>query len=107
MGRGDHLGEFEQIVMLAIGRLKDDAYGMRIRREIAERTGRNPSLGAVYATLDRLTDKGVVHLRRDASAGRAQWFFTLTPEGVTALERAREIQNKMWAGLRLSRGSGE
>jgi len=107
MGRGDHLGEFEQIVMLAIARLGDDAYGMRIRREIDARSGRSPALGAVYATLDRLTDKGLVLLRRDSAGGRAQWFFTVTPQGVAALEKAREIQNRMWAGLRLRRGSAK
>jgi DNA-binding PadR family transcriptional regulator len=106
MGRGDFLGEFEQIVMLAVARLKDDAYGMRIRGEIAARTGRNPSLGAVYATLDRLTDKGVVHLRRVETTSRARWFFTLTSEGVAALARARDIQNRMWAGVRLPQRGG-
>lgn len=106
MGRGDFLGEFEQIVMLAVARLKDDAYGMRIRTEIAERTGRNPSLGAVYATLDRLTDKGIVHLRREETTSRARWFFTLTSDGMTALARARDIQNRMWAGVQLPRTGG-
>jgi len=50
---------------------------------------------------DRLTEKGAVRLRRDDGAGRARWFFSLTPEGVTALEKAREIQARMWAGVRL------
>ena len=105
MGRGDYLGEFEQIVLLATARLEGDAYGMSIRHEIEARSGRKPSLGAVYATLDRLTDKGLVHLRPDAGTGRARWFFTVTPQGVTALEKAREISDRMWAGLRL-RGRG-
>ncbi len=101
--RGDHLGEFEQIVMLAVARLDDEAYGMEIRREIESRSGRAASLGAVYATLDRLTDKGVLRVRRDDTGGRPRWFFTLTPEGVTALETAREIQARMWSGLSLRR----
>ena len=101
--RGDHLGEFEQIVMLAVARLGDDAYGMKIRQEIEARTGRAASLGAVYSTLDRLADKDVLRVRRDDSAGRPRWFFTLTPAGVIALETAREIQTRMWAGLSLRR----
>ena len=101
--RGDHLGEFEQIVMLAVARLGDDAYGMRIRREIESRTGRAASLGAVYATLDRLADKDLLRVRRDETAGRPRWFFTLTPAGVAAIETARDIQTRMWAGLSLKR----
>jgi len=101
--RGDHLGEFEQIVMLAVARLDPDAYGMKIRQEIGSRAGRAASLGAIYATLDRLTDKDLLRVRHDESAGRPRWFFTLTPAGVRALETAREIQTQMWAGLSLRR----
>ena len=103
MARGDYLGEFEQLVMLAVARLGDDAYGMTIRREIESRTSRAASLGAVYATLDRLTDKGLVRVRRDEQPGRPRWFFTLTPGGIGALETARAIQTRMWAGLTLRR----
>ncbi len=102
--RGDYLGEFEQIVMLAVARLGDDAYGMRIRREIESRAGRSTSLGAVYATLDRLTDKNMVRVRHDQSAGRARWFFTLTPAGTEALQESRRAQMRMWSGLSLRRG---
>jgi DNA-binding PadR family transcriptional regulator len=102
--RGDYLGEFEQIVMLAVARLGDSAYGMDIRREIETRTGRVASLGAVYATLDRLTDKGALRVRQDdTGGGRPRWFFTLTPDGIAALQTAREIQTQMWAGLSLRR----
>lgn len=100
--RGDYLGEFEQIVMLAVARL-NEAYGMEIRGEIEARTGRAASLGAVYATLDRLADKGLLRVRHDDAGGRPRWFFTLTPQGVTALETAREIQARMWSGLSLRR----
>jgi DNA-binding PadR family transcriptional regulator len=101
--RAGNLGEFEQIVMLAVARLGDDAYGMRIRQEIETRASRRASLGAVYATLDRLTDKDLLRVRRDDSAGRPRWFFTLTADGVTAIEAARETQARMWAGLSLKR----
>src|SRR5947208_348468 len=60
MGRGDYLGEFEQVVLLAVARLEDEAYGMRVREEIEARAGRRTSIGAVYATLARLVSKGDV-----------------------------------------------
>ena len=104
--RGDYLGEFEQIVMLAVARLPDSAYGMEIRREIESRTGRSASLGAVYATLDRLTEKDLLRVKREDGPGRPRWFFSLTPEGVSALEAAREVQDQMWSGLSLRRAKG-
>jgi len=58
--RGAYLGEFEQVVLLALVRLGDGAYGLRIRREIETRTSREVSIGAVYATLDRLESQGLV-----------------------------------------------
>ena len=60
MGKGDYLGEFEMVVMLTLGRLGARAYGMTIRLEIEERTGRSVSIGAVYTTLRRLQRKGFV-----------------------------------------------
>jgi DNA-binding PadR family transcriptional regulator len=103
MGRGDYLGEFEQIVLLAVARLGDSPYGMRIRREIENRSGRPVTIGAVYATLDRLEDKRLVRSREDQTGGRARRFFDLTPAGVDALEISRAMQQRMWAGLRLRR----
>jgi PadR family transcriptional regulator PadR len=101
VGSTGYLGEFEQVVLLAVARLGQDAYGMRIRREIEERAARATSIGAVYATLDRLEAKGYVQARDDASGGRARRFFDVTPAGRDALESARELQARMWAGLRL------
>ena len=59
----DYLGEFEQIVLLAVARLGDEGYGMSIRREIEETAGRSVSIGAVYATLERLEKKSLVSTR--------------------------------------------
>jgi DNA-binding PadR family transcriptional regulator len=100
VARGDYLGEFEQVVLLAVARLGGDAYGMRIRQEIEQRTGRAVTIGAVYATLDRLEVKGYVR-PRDEPGGRARRFFDIQPAGIEALETARQIQTRMWAGLRL------
>lgn len=105
MARGGYLGEFEQVVLLAIARLGSDAYGMRIRSEIETRAGRAATIGAVYATLERLVAKG---LAKETEApggaersGLARRFYTLTTAGKTALENARDLQTRMWAGLKI------
>lgn len=102
MGRG-HLGEFEQIVLLAVARVGDRAYGMQIRREIEDRSGRAVTIGAVYATLDRLAAKGLLSQREDTASGRARRFYGLSNAGIAALEAARDHQMRMWSGLRLRR----
>ncbi|HSC26783.1 MAG TPA: helix-turn-helix transcriptional regulator [Vicinamibacterales bacterium] len=104
-GRSAYLGEFEQVVLLAVVRLKDGAYGTNIRREIETRTGRRVTIGAMYVTLDRLAEKGYLRAR-DAPAGeirggRPRRFFTITASGVAALEAARTLQSRMWAGIQL------
>jgi len=107
-GRGGYLGEFEQVVLLAVARLDADAYGMRIREEIEQRAGRATSIGAVYATLERLVAKGYARQADapggDERSGLARRFFAITPAGKTALENARELQARMWAGLKLRPG---
>lgn len=103
MPKGDSLGEFEHLILLAVLRLGADAYGMRVRREIAERTGRDVSIGAVYATLDRLADKGL--LRSSLSdptperGGRAKRSFRVTGAGADAVNRARQDLANMIEGL--------
>ena len=88
------LGEFEQVVLLAILRLEDRAYGVAIRAEIAECTGREPSPGALYTTLDRLERKVLVSSRvgdpTPERGGRAKRFYTVTKNGVSAVSRAQE-----------------
>src|SRR5260370_34256801 len=83
MGRRDYLGEFEQLIVLAILRLSDNAYGMTIRREIEEQTGRQTSIGALYLTLERLEQKGFVSsslgVFTPEKGGRAKTERTLSP----------------------------
>lgn len=99
-----YLGEFEQIVLLAVVRLAADAYGTNIRREIEAR-GRTVSIGAAYATLDRLTDKGYLKSREVPGGaernGSARRYFTITKAGIAALEEARTLQARMWDGIEL------
>lgn len=109
-GRVSYLGEFEQVVLLAVVRLGDEAYGAAIRREIETRCGRWVSIGAAYATLDRLVEKGYLKAHEAASAdrgGRARRFFTVSPAGTAALQAARDLQVRMWHGIRLPRPAGK
>ena len=105
MGRAGYLGEFEQVVLLAVARLDAEAYGMRIRVEIEQRAGRQASIGAVYATLERLAAKGLVREGElpggSERSGLARRFYRITPAGKTALESARDLQDRMWAGLKI------
>ncbi|HJR64251.1 MAG TPA: helix-turn-helix transcriptional regulator [Gemmatimonadaceae bacterium] len=106
----DFLGEFEQLVLLAVARLGGDGYGMSVRREIERRTGRAVSIGAVYATLDRLENKGYVASRTGAPTaergGRAKRHFTVQPGGMRALRRTRRILTAMWKDLELGARTG-
>lgn len=104
MDQRPNLGEFEQIVLLATERLKDSgAYGVPIRREIAERTERNPTPGAIYTTLDRLEGKGLlkstVGEATPERGGRAKRYYHLTSKGLTALRRAHTDYRKLSQGL--------
>lgn len=105
MPRGDYLGEFEQIVMLAVARLDDGAYGMAILDEITERTGSDVAVASVYACLDRLERRGYVESEvgdpTPERGGRAKKFFRLQPAGLYALERARDALDALWDGLEL------
>ncbi|HEX7282067.1 MAG TPA: helix-turn-helix transcriptional regulator [Vicinamibacterales bacterium] len=104
MGKGEFLGEFEQLVLLAVMRLEDDAYGMTVRREIEDRTGRDVTIGAVYATLDRLEQKALVRSKVGAPThergGRAKRCFVVTPSGVSAVEQTQLALKRMTSGLR-------
>jgi len=103
------LGEFEQIVLLAILRLDDDAYGVTIRDEIAARTDRDPSPGALYTTLDRMDEKGLVTSRfgqpTPERGGRAKRYFRVTAKGEAAVARAQRAYQQLLQGLKL-RGVG-
>ncbi len=103
MSKGTYLGTFEEIVLLALMQVGEGAYGMTIRRDIEDRSGRSVSIGAVYSTLDRLQTKGYVSSRlADPSTvrrGRARRYFKVDPAGAKALRRSREVVNSMWEGL--------
>jgi DNA-binding PadR family transcriptional regulator len=106
MGRNT-LGALEQSVMIVVLALGDGAYGVAIRDELSRRTARDHSIGAVYTTLDRLTDKGLLNSRLgEATAergGRAKRFFSLTQDGQNALKATMEARLHLENGLSLPR----
>jgi PadR family transcriptional regulator, regulatory protein PadR len=97
------VGEFEQLVLLAVIRLGEGAYAVPVRVEIEERTQRAASRGAIYITLDRLEEKGFLrsHLA-DGTAergGRQRRYYRITPAGERALENSWQALKRMWEGL--------
>ena len=102
--REDSLGALEHIVLLAVLRLGPEAYGMTVRREIEQATGRDISIGAVYGTLVRLESKGLVQSRAGEPTaergGRAKRYFRMTADGEGALRSTHEIIQRMSAGLK-------
>jgi len=109
MGSVQSLGDFEQIVLLAILRVGENAYGVPIRAEIAACTNRDPGPGALYTTLDRLEEKGLVTARlgdpTPQRGGRAKRFFTVTEDGLAAVTSAQRSYQRLLKGLRLFQGS--
>jgi PadR family transcriptional regulator PadR len=103
MPKGTYLGDFEQLVMLALMRLGDRAYGMTVRRQLEEIADRRVSLGAIYATLDRLEDKGLVRsvlaVAGPERRGRAKRFFKVNAPGVKALRNSLASLDRMRSGL--------
>ena len=98
-----YLGEFEQLLLLAIMRLGTEVFAPDIARELEARAERSVSRGPLYTSLDRLEDKGL--LRWKAAAGTAsrdglpRRAYTVTPAGVAALRASRDVLQRMWRGL--------
>jgi PadR family transcriptional regulator PadR len=98
------LGSFEEQVMLAIVRTADEAYGMAVRRELERVTGREVTIGAVYATLDRLEAKRLVRsVRASAAAGASRRVFAVTRRGAEALADTRAVRERLWKGVDVRR----
>jgi DNA-binding PadR family transcriptional regulator len=103
MAKGEFLGEFEQIVLMALLHLRDNAYGMLVRQEIEARTGRAVSIGAVYATLSRLEEKGYIKSKLSEPTaqrgGKAKRYFEISGSGVAALRHSQLALQQMMNGL--------
>jgi DNA-binding PadR family transcriptional regulator len=103
MPNRSNLGDFELMVMLALLRLGDDAYGVPISREIEQQSGREVALGSVYATLERLEGRGLVssHLGKPTAerGGKAKRYFRVTSNGLRKAQETRRALMKLWRGL--------
>ena len=101
--RSPVLGDFEQLVLMGVLRLGDDAYGAAIRQEIHARSGRDVSINAVYTTLDRLESKGLLRSwigePTAQRGGRRRKFYALRPAGIQALRHAYHAFTAMAEGL--------
>lgn len=99
--KGTSLGEFEELVLLSVGILFDDAYGLAILDELQQKTGRKVLISSVHKALVRLEDKGYLTSRMGGATavrgGREKRLYMLTPAGVRVLTEMRELRNRMWS----------
>lgn len=97
------LGDLEELVLLAVLRLGEEAYGASIREELREQANRTVSISTVYVTLMRLEEKGLSRSwlgePSGERGGKAKRHFAVSPEGVEALESTREVRERMWRGV--------
>jgi PadR family transcriptional regulator PadR len=100
--KGVHIGEFEELVLLAVQHLGDDAYGVSVKRVLERETTRDVSIGAVYASLDRLDQKGLVRSQMTPGSavrgGRSRRSFLVSPDGLRALKEMRRVRDRLWYG---------
>jgi DNA-binding PadR family transcriptional regulator len=103
MPKAPYLGEFEQQLLLVILRLGADAFGPDIARELETRARRRVSRGALYTTLDRLADKGLVRWKTvpgtEARDGLPRRLYSVPAAGIAAVKAAREVARRLWDGL--------
>ena len=97
------LGAFEELVLLTVGVLQDNAYGVTIKRELESQLNKDISLGALYGALQRLEEKGWVDSRvggiTEKKGGRRKQYYDITKEGVLALEEVRSMRNDLFDRL--------
>jgi PadR family transcriptional regulator, regulatory protein PadR len=100
------LGEFEQMILLAVLQCGDDAYGVTVQEELARRTRRRAASGAIYMTLDRLEKKGLLESRLTEPmaerGGRARRCYKVTKPAIAALKHSRRALINLWEGLELA-----
>jgi len=95
------LSRSDEILLISILRLKDNAYGVTIVSEVAKRTGKQLTFGALWVSLDILAKRGMVSKRTElpVNGGRKKIYYTVTPEGASALEATRQLQKRLWRGM--------
>jgi PadR family transcriptional regulator, regulatory protein PadR len=105
--KGERIGEFEELVLLAVWALGEPVYGVPIQQYIEKATGRAVSMGAVYAGLERIEGKGLV--RSEAGevtrerGGKRKRLFTITPTGRRTLQELRSVRERLWRAIEAGR----
>ena len=98
--KGSHIGEFEELVLLAVCSIDGEAYGVSLQEKLEDLLGRDVSIGAVYAALDRLERKGLVTSwvgdPTSQRGGRRKRHFEITAAGVATLKRVRTVRERIW-----------
>ncbi|MFK7953165.1 MAG: PadR family transcriptional regulator [Ekhidna sp.] len=101
--KGTNLGELEELIMLSVGILYDEAYGIAIQNEVKERCDRSITISTVHSVLGRLEEKGFVSARYGGATpergGRRKRLFTLTSSGEAAITKMKEMRNEMWNSI--------
>lgn len=97
------LGEFEELVLLTVAVLEEDAYGVTVTQELENKTGRTVGFSTVHSTLQRLEEKGYVSSRMGGATaergGRRKRFFTVTAFGRKALREVKQVREDLWSAL--------
>lgn len=99
--KGSNLGEFQEVVLLSILILDDEAYGLKIQKELSSRLKRTLSRGALHTALSRLEEKGFITSQTGGATaergGRRKRYYTLSNRGKESLKQARELREEMWS----------
>ena len=109
--KGTNLGELEELVMLSVGILYDNAYGLAIQKEIKERCKRSITISTVHSVTSRLEEKGYLSARYDGATpergGRRKRLFRLTVAGQAVISKIREMREEMWNSIpKVALGNG-
>ena len=99
--KGTNLGEFEELVLLTIAALVNEAYSVGICDELTKRTGRSVKLGVVHAVLNRLEEKGLVKSKlgeaTSVRGGKRKRYYTITSAGKAGLLKSKEVRDQLWS----------
>ncbi|MEO9483119.1 MAG: PadR family transcriptional regulator [Ekhidna sp.] len=96
----DHIGELEELILLLIVMLKEEAYGLAIRKALKEQANRNVTIGAVHGTVNRLESKGFIESSMGGATeergGRRKRIFSITAAGKNVLQKSRDVKVNLW-----------
>lgn len=105
MAKNDKIGEFEELILMAVARLGENADAVGIRDTVEEVAERRTSFGAIYTTLDRLEEKGFIKIHQGGPSlqrgGRTRRFYRMEGAGVLALTEAQQVRERMMSGVNL------